>query len=41
MWRFSVGVPDTSENEPLAPSNDTRSGVSVPTRKPAFGAIVS
>ncbi|HET9214070.1 MAG TPA: hypothetical protein VFN93_04895 [Gaiellaceae bacterium] len=38
---FSVGVPATTENEPLAPASCALSGASCFTRKPAWGAIVS
>jgi hypothetical protein len=34
-WTCSVGVPRTSENEPLAPANCARSGRSRRSRKPA------
>jgi hypothetical protein len=42
MWTFAVGVPPaTSENEPSRPGQCMRSGATVVTSNPAWGAIVS
>ena len=40
-WNGCVGVPSTSENEPLPPTNRARFGVSSLSRKPANGATTS